>query len=163
MAGTNSATFIAKQPITSGLLAGQVNDFHLIDLAGNRTAPLLSIKEMTRLKMIIDFAEGSVSFKDALPAHKWYVLPKTPTGLLFLPVTQKVNERHNFHTSFVADISVVSYVVVHVEEQPSTGDPDDDEDATEYIAEEVHIVEKQPEEEPLSREAELPLTQAALP
>ena len=34
------------------------------------------------------------------------------------------------------------------EEQPSSGDPDDDEDAIEYIPEEVHVVEKQPEEEP---------------
>ena len=69
--GKSSATFIAKQPITSGLLAGQDIDFHLIYIAGNRTAPLLLIKEMTRLKMIIDFAEGSISYKDALPAHKW--------------------------------------------------------------------------------------------
>ena len=62
------------------------------------------------MKMIIDFADSSVSFK----AHpqKWYVLPKTPTRLLLLPVTEKAIERHNFHTSFVANIYVVSFVVV---------------------------------------------------
>jgi hypothetical protein len=59
------------------------------------------------------------------------VLPKTPTGLLLLPVTETSIERHNFHTSFVAAIYVVSSVVVAIEEHPSTGYPDDDENATE--------------------------------
>ena len=37
--GRSGATFVAKQPITCGLLSGESIDFHLIDLAGNRAAP----------------------------------------------------------------------------------------------------------------------------
>ena len=53
-----------QQPITSGLLAGESVTMHLIDEAGNDTCPLLSITELRRLRMVIDYEEGKVMFKD---------------------------------------------------------------------------------------------------
>ena len=125
--GRSGATYVAKQPITSGLLNGETIDFHLIDLAGNRTAPLLSIKEMSRLRMIVDFEEGSICFKSQ--PNKWFVLPKTPTGLLLLPVTQHTIELNSDLAYNVVDDSLLkSSSVVPVQEAETTEISDVEED-----------------------------------
>ena len=60
----DEAQKVVEQPITSGLLAGKSVTMHLIDKAGNDTCPLLSIHDMRRLRMVVDYEEGKVMFKD---------------------------------------------------------------------------------------------------
>ena len=47
-----------EQPITAGLLSGETVTMHLIDNAGNDTCPLLSINDLRRLRMVVDYEEG---------------------------------------------------------------------------------------------------------
>ena len=61
----DEAQTVVEQPITSGLLAGKTLSMHLIDNAGNDTCPLLSINDLRRLRMVIDYEEGTVMFKDS--------------------------------------------------------------------------------------------------
>ena len=51
----DEAQQVVEQPITSGLLAGKPIHMHLIDKAGNDTCPLLSINDLRRLRMVIDY------------------------------------------------------------------------------------------------------------
>ena len=86
------ALSLAKQPVTSGLLAGSAIDMHVIAKKGNDTAPLLSIKEMRQNRMVVDFEEDKVMFKDK--PGEWHKLPRTKKGLLLLPITKKAVKKH---------------------------------------------------------------------
>ena len=82
-----------EQPITAGLLSGETVTMHLIDKAGNDTCPLLSINELRRLRMVIDYEEGKVMFKDN--PDVWHTLPTTKKGLMMIPLTKEACERYN--------------------------------------------------------------------
>ena len=56
---------VVEQPVTSGLLAGRTLSMHLIDKEGNDTCPLLSINDIRRLRMVVDYEESKVVFKDS--------------------------------------------------------------------------------------------------
>ena len=55
---------VVEQPVTSGLLAGRSLQMHLIDREGNDTSPLLSINDMRRLRMVVDYEDSKIMFKD---------------------------------------------------------------------------------------------------
>ena len=82
-----------EQPITAGLLSGESVTMHLIDKAGNDTCPLLSINELRRLRMVIDYEEGKVMFKNN--PDVWRTLPTTKKGLMMIPLTKEACERYN--------------------------------------------------------------------
>ena len=71
----DEAQKVVEQPITSGLLAGKSIQMYLIDKAGNDSCPLLSINDLRRLRMVIDYEEGKVMFKDN--PDVWHELPTT--------------------------------------------------------------------------------------
>ena len=60
---------------------------HLVDRAGNDTSPLFSIDEMRRLRMVVDYEENKVMFKDN--PDVWHVLPTTKKGLMMIPLTKE--------------------------------------------------------------------------
>ena len=66
---------------------------HLIDKEGNDTCPLLSINDLRRLRMVIDYEEGKVMFKDS--PDVWHKLPTTKKGLMMIPLTKEACERYN--------------------------------------------------------------------
>ena len=66
---------------------------HLIDKAGNDTCPLLSINDIRRLRMVIDYEDGKVMFKDN--PDVWHELPTTKKGLMMVPLTKEACDR--FH------------------------------------------------------------------
>ena len=66
---------------------------HLIDKEGNDTCPLLSINDLRRLRMVIDYEEGKVMFKDS--PDVWHKLPTTNKGLMMIPLTKEACERFN--------------------------------------------------------------------
>ena len=84
--GISESQKMLEMPSTSGLLTGETINMHLIDTAGNRTAPLLGIDEMRRLRMVIDYEENKVMFKDN--PDVWHKLPVSRKGLLLLPLTK---------------------------------------------------------------------------
>ena len=61
---TDEAQNMVNQPITSGLLAGTQLKMHLIDRKGNETSPLFSIDDKRRHRMVVDYEENKVMFKD---------------------------------------------------------------------------------------------------
>ena len=65
---------------------------HLADRDGNETSPLFSIDDKWRHRMVVDYEENKVMFKD-LP-DQWHTLPTTKKGLLMLPLTKEACERH---------------------------------------------------------------------
>ena len=67
-------------------------NMHLIDSVGNDTSPLFSIDEMRRLRMVVDYEENKVMFKDN--PDVWHVLPVTKKGLMMMPLTKEACERH---------------------------------------------------------------------
>ena len=87
----DEAQKVVEQPITSGLLAGKSVTMHLIDKTGNDTCPLLSIHDMRRLRMVVDYEEGKVMFKDN--PDVWHALPTTRKGLMMIPLTEEACER----------------------------------------------------------------------
>ena len=87
----DEAQQVVEQPITSGLSAGKSVTMHLIDKAGNDTCPLLSIHDMRRLRMVVDYDEGKVMFKDN--PDVWHELPTTRKGLMMIPLTEEACER----------------------------------------------------------------------
>ena len=90
----NDADKMVKQPITAGLLSGKTVSMHLIDRPGNDTSPLFSIDEMRRLRMVVDYEENKVMFKDN--PDVWHTLPTTKKGLMMIPLTKEACERHGF-------------------------------------------------------------------
>ena len=90
--GTNEAQKMVEQPITSGLLQGKTINMHLIDRAGNETSPLFSIDDQRRSRMVVDFEENKVMFKDK--PDEWHTLPVTRKGLMMIPLTKEACERH---------------------------------------------------------------------
>ena len=83
---------MVEQPVTAGLLSGQSLSMHLIEKAGNDTCPLLSINDLRRLRIVIDYDEGKVMFKDS--PEVWHKLPTTRKGLTMIPLTKEACERH---------------------------------------------------------------------
>ena len=71
----DEAQKVVEQPITAGLLTGKSLSMHLIDKAGNDTCPLLSINDLRRLRMVVDYEEGKIMFKYDLDV--WHKLPTT--------------------------------------------------------------------------------------
>ena len=53
----DEAHTVVEQPITDGLLTGKSITMHLIDKVGNDTCPLLSIHDLRRLRMVVDYEE----------------------------------------------------------------------------------------------------------
>ena len=90
--GINEANKMVEQPITAGLLSGKTMNMHLIDSVGNDTSPLFSIDEMRRLRMVVDYEENKVMFKDN--PDVWHVIPVTKKGLMMIPLTKEACERH---------------------------------------------------------------------
>merc|ERR1712197_237540 len=82
-----------EQPIAAGLLSGESVTMRLIDKVGNDACPLLSINELRRLRMVIDYEEGKVMFKNNQDV--WHTLPTTKKGLMMIPLTKEACERYN--------------------------------------------------------------------
>ena len=83
---------MVEQPITSGLLKGKSGSMHLIDRDGNETSPLFSSNDMRRNRMVVDYEENKVMFKDN--PETWHTLPVTKKGLMMIPLTNDVFDRH---------------------------------------------------------------------
>ena len=65
---------------------------HLIDKEGNDTCPLLSINDLRRLRMVVDYEDSKVMFKDSPEVrHK---LPTTKKGLMMMPLTREACEKY---------------------------------------------------------------------
>ena len=65
---------------------------HLINQGGNETGPLLSVDEQRRLRMMVDYEDNKICFKDK--TDEWYTLPATAKGLLLIPLTKEACDRH---------------------------------------------------------------------
>ena len=89
---TDEAHNVVQQPITSGLLSGTSLNMHLIDRKGNETSPLFSIDDQRRHRMVIDYEENKVMFKDR--PDQWHTLPTTKKGLMMIPLTKEACEKH---------------------------------------------------------------------
>ena len=70
---TDEAQNMVEQPITAGLLKGKSINMHLIDRKGNETSPLFSINDKRQARMVVDYEENKVMFKDK--PEEWYTLP----------------------------------------------------------------------------------------
>ncbi len=88
---TNAAQNMIEQPITAGLLEGKTINMHLIDREGNETSPLFSIDDQRRHRMVVDYEENKVMFKDR--PDEWHTLPTTKKGLMMIPLTKEACER----------------------------------------------------------------------
>ena len=64
---------------------------HLIDRKGNDTCSLLSIHDMRILRMVVDYEDDKVMFKDN--PNVWHELPTTNKGLMLIPLTKDACER----------------------------------------------------------------------
>ena len=60
---------------------------HLIDKEGNDTCPLLSINDLRRLRMVVDYEESKIMLKDSLDV--WHKLSTTKKGLMMMPLTKE--------------------------------------------------------------------------
>ena len=89
---TGEAQNMVEQPITEGLLKGKTINMHLIDLDGNKTSPLFGIDDQRRHRMVVDYEENKVMFKDR--PKEWHTLPTTKKGLLMTPLTKEACDRH---------------------------------------------------------------------
>ena len=89
---TDEAQSMVNQPITSGLLSGTSLNMHLIDRQGNETSPLFSIDDQRRHRVVIDYEENKVMFKDR--PDEWHTLPTTKKGLMMIPLTKEACEKH---------------------------------------------------------------------
>ena len=102
---SDSAGMKVTQPVTSGILKGQKIDFHLIDKPGNETLPLYPISEMRRVRMVVDYEENKVMFKDN--PDVWHELPKTggDRGLMIIPLTKEAVENYSpeWHKAYHAE------------------------------------------------------------
>ena len=65
---------------------------HLTDRAGNETSPLFSIDDKRRHRMVVDYEENKVMFKDK--PNAWHTLPVTKKGLMMIPLTKEACDRH---------------------------------------------------------------------
>ncbi len=88
---TNAAQNMVEQPITAGLLTGKTINMHLIDRTGNETSPLFSIDDQRRHRMVVDYEENKVMFKDN--PEQWHTLPTTKKGLMMIPLTKEACDR----------------------------------------------------------------------
>ena len=88
---TNEAQNMIEQPITAGLLKGKTINMHLIDRSGNETSPLFSIDDQRRHRMVVDYEENKVMFKDK--PEEWHTLPTTKKGLMMIPLTKEACDR----------------------------------------------------------------------
>ena len=82
------------QPITARILKGQQIDFHLIDKKGNETLPLYPISEMRKTRMVGDYEDNKVMFKNQ--PDVWHELPTTggDRGLMLIPLTQEAVKKY---------------------------------------------------------------------
>ena len=87
----DEAQKVVEQPITAGRLSGQSLAMHLIDKAGNDTCPLLSINDLRRLRMVVDYDETKIMFKES--PDVWHKLPTTKKGLMMIPLTTEACDR----------------------------------------------------------------------
>ena len=88
---TSEVQNMVEQPITAGLLQGKTIRMHLIDCHGNETSPLFSIDDQRRYRMVVDYEENKVMFKDK--PDTWHTLPTTKKGLMMIPLTKEACER----------------------------------------------------------------------
>ena len=65
---------------------------HLIDKEGNDTCPLLSINDLRRLRMVVDYEDSKVMFKDS--PEVWHKLPTTKKGLMMMHLTKEACEKY---------------------------------------------------------------------
>ena len=91
---TDESRKTVEQPITAGLLEGKTLKMHLIDSAGNDTGPLYGINDLRRHRMVVDYDESKVMFKDK--PDEWYQLPQTQKGLMLIPVTKEACDHHGW-------------------------------------------------------------------
>ena len=94
---TDEAQNMVEQPITSGLLSGKSINMHLIDRSGNETSPLFSIDDQRRHRMVVDYEENKITFKDR--PGEWHTLPTTKKGLMMIPLTKEACDRHSIQTT----------------------------------------------------------------
>ena len=90
---TDEAQNMVEQPITAGLLTGKSINMHLLDRQGNETSPLFSIDDQRRHRMVVDYEENKVMFKDR--PSEWHTLPTTKKGLMMIPLTKEACDRHD--------------------------------------------------------------------
>ena len=83
---------MVEQPIDAGLLQGKSTTMHLIDRADNETSPLFSIDDQRRHRMVVDYEENNVMFKDQ--PNQWHELPVTKKGLMMIPLTKEACDLH---------------------------------------------------------------------
>ena len=72
---TDGAAKMVDLLVTAGLLEGQTITMHFIDRVGNDTSPLFSIDDQRRVRMVVDYEDNIVMFKDKLGI--WHKLPTT--------------------------------------------------------------------------------------
>ena len=92
--GEDTVRKMIDQPVTAGILKGSSIPLHVVDKPGNKTLPLFPISEMGKRRMVVDYAENRVSFKNE--PHKWYHLPTTGKdgeGLMMLLLTQEAVDK----------------------------------------------------------------------
>ena len=94
---TDEAQNMAEQPITAGLLKGKSINVHLIDRSGDETSPLFSIDDQRRHRMVVDYEENKVMFKDR--PEEWHTLPTAKKGLMMIPLTKEACGRHMTSTT----------------------------------------------------------------
>ena len=63
-----------------------------IDRYGNETSPLFSIDDKRRHRMVVDYEENKFMLADKPDA--WHTLPVTKKGLLTIPLTKEICDRH---------------------------------------------------------------------
>ena len=63
---------VEQQPITAGLLKERSINMHLVGRDGNETSPLFSINDKGRHRVVVDYEENKVMFKDK--PDEWHTL-----------------------------------------------------------------------------------------
>ena len=94
---TDEAQNMVEQPITAGLLKGKSINMHLISRSGSEASPLFSADDQRRHRMVVDYEENKVMFKDR--PEEWHTLPTTKKGLMMIPLTKEASARHMTSTT----------------------------------------------------------------
>ena len=91
--GESTRTKIS-QPVTTGLLDGEVFDLHVVDKPSNDTPPLIGVDYMSSKRMVVDYHEGAVCFKaEDGTLGRWHKLPRSSKNLLLVPLTEEAQQR----------------------------------------------------------------------
>ena len=67
-------------------MQGKTINMRLIDRADNETSPLFSVNDQRRSRMVVDFEENEIMFKDK--PDEWHELPVSQKVLMMMPLTK---------------------------------------------------------------------------